>query len=69
MQKCFQDGDISGVFGEPMRDWPLVFQYLSSSRDCCCHGGVVASVFGFGFSDLNRGESFNFQIDGLPWED
>ena len=69
VQKCLQDGDICGVFCEPMRDWPLVFRYLPSSRDSGRNGGVVVSVLSFCFIDLNRGEGLNLQVDDLPWED
>ena len=69
MQKFLEDGNIGGMYRKRVRDWSLFFRDLRSGGYGGGNGGVVASVFGFGIGDLDRGVCFNLKVNGLPGKD
>ena len=60
---------VDGVFGEPVRDWPLVTRDLSFDSYFGGHWSVVAAKLGFGFGDFDGGVRPDLEVDGLPRED
>ena len=60
---------VDGVFGEPVRDWPLVTRDLSFDSYFGGHWSVVAAKLGFGFGDFEGGVRPDLEVDGLSGED